>query len=100
MTKQELYEKLGGIYGGQKELIEDVVNAFNNLQEIADVYDRKYREVKLLKEQILFEKEDKKVLQKKIDKAKEFLDSEYNTYPSAKEWRNALKKILLGEDYE
>lgn len=33
MNKQELYEKLRGIYGGQKELIEDVVNAFEELQK-------------------------------------------------------------------
>ena len=33
-----------------------------------------------------------------IDKAIEFLKTEYNTYPSAKEWRSALSKIL--EDKE
>lgn len=33
-----------------------------------------------------------------IDKAIEFLKTEHNTYPSAKEWRSALIKIL--EDKE
>ena len=33
-----------------------------------------------------------------INKAIEFLKTEYNTYPSAKEWRSALSKIL--EDKE
>lgn len=33
----------------------------------------------------------------RIDKAIEFLENEYNTYPSAEEWRNALKNILKGE---
>lgn len=36
MTKLELYEKLGGIYGGQKELIDDVLNDFNNLKKQND----------------------------------------------------------------
>lgn len=33
-----------------------------------------------------------------IDKAITFIKTEYNTYPSAKEWRSALIKIL--EDKE
>lgn len=33
-----------------------------------------------------------------IDKAIEFLKTEYNTYPSAKKWRSALSKILEDKD--
>ncbi len=32
--------------------------------------------------------------QKIISKAIKFLENEYNSYPSAEEWRNALKDIL------
>lgn len=34
MNKEELYQKLGSIYGGQKELIDDVLNAFDNLEHL------------------------------------------------------------------
>ena len=34
MNKEELYQKLGGIYGGQKELIDNVLNAFDNLEHL------------------------------------------------------------------
>lgn len=34
MNKEELCQKLGCIYGGQKELIDDVLNAFDNLEHL------------------------------------------------------------------
>ena len=38
---------------------------------------------------------DEKIeLQSRIDKAINFVKTEYNTYPSAEEWRKALLKIL------
>jgi hypothetical protein len=37
-----------------------------------------------------------KELQKRIDDAIFFLETEYNSYPSGEAWRKALKKILKG----
>lgn len=36
-------------------------------------------------------------LQERIDDAIFFLETEYDTYPSDEEWRNALKDILEGK---
>ena len=37
-------------------------------------------------------------LEDRLDNALYFIKTQYNTYPSAKEWRNALEKILRGEE--
>lgn len=48
-------------------------------------------------EDLLNEKEE---LQDKINKAIEFIKTEYNTFPSAEDWRKALLEILKGESNE
>lgn len=107
MTKQELYEKLGGIYGGQKDLIDDVVNAFNELKKQNDALinaltltRQKYKNNKAKY------KRKAKMYRDRNNKAKELLKLGISLYNGSGS-RTALfevisdtKSILNGEDYE
>ena len=41
---------------------------------------------------------NEKIYKERIDKAIEFIKTEYNTFPSAEEWRKALIEILKGDN--
>lgn len=96
--------------------------AFDELSNLCDkILDDKY---KLYEENIVLQQENKqlkeelyeaqrqnneleqdgqdiaKELSIRIDKAIEFIETEYNTYPSAEEWRKALKEILKSDSNE
>jgi len=47
---------------------------------------------------MILEEIEKKELKNRIDNAIEFLETEYNTYPSGEEWRKALKNVLKGKN--
>ena len=62
----------------QKQDILKLLDYITNLQEIADVYNRKYREVKMLKEQLLYEKENTKDYKSRNEKAIEYINKNKN----------------------
>lgn len=69
-----------------------LANYITNLQEIADVYNRKYREVKMLKEQLLYEKENTKVYKSRIENAIEYINN--NSY-----FADNIVKTMVFKDY-
>ena len=42
----------------------------------------------------------KEELENRIENALEFLETQYNTFPSGEMWREALKNTLQGKDYD
>lgn len=75
----------------KKELSEELQHVQKQLAEIKEDY-RKSIENNELLVKIVAERDSV------VDKAIKFIENEYNTYPSAEEWRKALKDILKGDD--
>lgn len=72
-----------GSYAMSYKMWKQLLDYITNLQEIADVYNRKYREVKMLKEQLLYEKENTKVYKSRNEKAIEYLEEQDMSYYGA-----------------
>ncbi|MCQ2977333.1 MAG: hypothetical protein MJ232_04890 [archaeon] len=89
-----------------KEEIENIKNKTKGILHILkynkfwNYFDLLQQENIQLKEKCEFEIKCNIEFADRINKAIEFLENEYNTYPSAEEWRKALKKILRGDNNE
>lgn len=78
------YDKLANDYIPQEgeEGLLDLVCMFSSFTD----------EVEIIEEKPIVEK-----LEDRIEKALEFLETQYNTYPNGEMWRGALKNILQGK---
>ena len=105
--KQYLYMLVG------KELTrqdyEKILDYFNRVKQEKDHYKNKRLNNLFMKdfngEKIFCLENDKEtfadmifLLQERINSAIDFLNTEYNTYPSSEAWRKALIKILSGDN--